>query len=607
MQKVELGEKREYPTDVLVVGTGLAGLRAAIEARRRGLDVTMIDKSVIGYNTNTRLAGGHVKAAATVPRPWAASTPSSVVEHFKDKILVGEFIMDQELTEILVFEAPARKFELKDFGVLALTGVDKHHLHDFYSFPQGVGLITPLISTVKKMGVKCKREVALVDLMMEDGQVVGAWGFHLPSGIVMAFPAKAVVLATGGAPEVYLRNDTAVTTTGDGFSMAYRAGAELMDMEMQHFEPFVHCEKDLPMMDRRESRAGWYGTLRNKDGEDFLPRYMKRIGKESDPFHVAYGNYNPDVRHLVSRAMALEVYEGRGDNGAVWFDLSKVPEDKWTGDRPSIYLGQVLCRGYDTHTEWVHVFPGAITTLGGIKIDEHGASTVPGLYAGGEVGGGCHGAARLGGDALTETVVFGARAGGAAAKYAAKRTAPRTPSPNNDKQIREGVDKLRGILAKKESPGYHPKEIRLQMKTTMWDNAGIIRTEETLNRAQERIDDLQANLDGMYAPDVRMLRVAVEVENMLEISQMIVKSALMRKESRGVHFRRDYPFADNENWLNNIFLTKGSGRDMNFYTRPAKMTHYSPETVPRDTGLARFLRDAEELARQKFGQVVTHA
>ena len=598
MKKSQLGQIQEFRTDVLVIGSGLAGLRAAIEARRYELDVTLIDKSVIGYNSNTRLSGGHLKAAATKPRPWAAKTPTSPLEHLKDHLLISELLADQPLAEILCFEAPARKFEIKDFGVLALTGVDEKFLHDFYSFPQGVGLITPVIEALKAMKVKMRREVALVDLMVKDGQVVGAWGFHMPSGLVMVILAKAVVLATGGAPEIYLRNDAVCTTTGDGYAMAYRVGAELLDMEMQHFEPFVHAEPNLPMMDRRESRAGWYGILRNKDGEDFLPRYMKRIGPANEPFHVQYGAYNPDIRHFVARAMAIEVYEGRGDNGAVFFDLSQVPEEKWWGDKPSIYLGQVLCRGYDTKKQWIHVMPGCITTLGGLRIDENGTTSLPGLYAAGEVTGGIHGASRMGGDALVELVVFGARAGMAAARRAEK-----LPTPGyNDKPIREGLDRLREILARKAEPGFAPKEIRLDMKRTMWDHAGLVRTEESLSAAMDGIAQLRKDrMARVYAADLRALRTVLEVENMLDVCPMVIKSAQMRKETRGVHFRYDYPFADDANWLKNICLRK-AGDDMELFTRPVRMTRWTPQTLPRENHIGRFIDGVNEAMQVKFGR-----
>lgn len=598
----KIGSIKKVSADVLVIGSGLAGLRAAIEARRLGVDVHLIDKSIIGYNSSSRMAGGNLKAAAIRPYSFTAVTPSSPEEHFKDKVLIGEFVCDQTLAEILCYEAPARKQELRDFGALALIGFDRG-VDKLYSFPHGLSYMAPLVESANRVGVNMCKRMFPVDLLLDKGQVVGAYCVDLDSGDLVAYVAKATILACGGASEVYKRNDTPVTATGDGYAMAYRAGAQLLDMEFVHFEPFVHAEPDLPMMDRRESRAAWYGTLRNKDGEDFLPRYFKRVGSSKDPFHLQYGVYNPDVRHFVSRAMGLEVHEGRGDEGTVLFDLSTVPEEKWTADRPSEYLKKVLCRGYDTKTKWIHVMPGVVATLGGVLINEHGETTLPGLFAAGEVTGGVHGASRMGGDALTDCVVFGARTGGRAARYALSKTAP-TYDPG---QL-GAPELLNGILSRDPSKSLHPTEVRDKIKQTMWNGVGLIRTEDRMKLAVEELNRVEReDLPLLYADDLPTLRRAVEVQNMLLVAKMTAKAALMRRESRGVHFRYDYPFRDQENWLKNILVRKGTAGEMEFSFRPAKMGRYTAGNFPYDTKVAKAWLGVQEKMSEKFGGVTVSA
>lgn len=591
------GKKKIYETDVLIIGSGLAGLRAAIEASRYGVKVHLVDKSVIGYNSNTRISAGHIKAAAIKPRPFASSTPSSPIEHFKNKILIGEFLNNQRLTEILCFEVPAKKYELKDFGIIGLIGVDKKGLQDYYSFPYASGLITPLIKTCKRIGVNILRNINMIDLISINDKVVGAYGFHGITGDFIIFKAKNTILATGGAGEVYKRNDTAVTATGDGLAMAYRSGALLMDMEMQHFEPFVHSENNLPMMDRREAYAAWFGILRNKLGEDFLPKYLKKFNPDSNqPFHIQYGVYNPDIRHIISRAMGIEVYENRGDQGAVFFDLSKVPDEAWNVDKSSLYLKYVLCRGYNLKKDWIHVMPGAITTLGGILINEKGETSLTGLNAAGEVAGGVHGAARFGGDALAEALVFGAIAGADAAK---KTLFLRDYNFDKFELIEEKLEKLEELFGKEST--INLKEIEKAIKDTMWKNVGLVRTKTGLEKAIEQIKIIENDFNHkVFCKNLRDLRTVIEIKNMLQCSEMIALSALKREETRGVHFRYDFPLTDNDKWLKNILIKKVE-KEMVLSTKEVNFSWYKPDTIPYDTDLVKVLQGIKELHHIKYG------
>ena len=579
-------------TDVLVIGTGGAGLRAAIEARRYGVDVLLVDKSLIGLNNNTRFSGAAFRVAS--PGGGAigvASTFDYPLEHFKDTLRNGEFLNNQRLAEILCFDAPARILELMDFGLEKLTNMFMR-----YSFPHGTAIVKPLLATIEKMDVKTYRRWFPFDLLKEDNTVIGALGFDTDTKKFVAVKAKSVVLATGGAGEVFERNEDAVTSTGDGYAMAYRAGAEFQEMEIVHFEPYVHAEPDLPMMDRHESAAGYYGILRNKLGEDFLPNYIPRIGPADGTFDEQFGIFMVDIRCHVSRAMAQEVYEGRGDKGAVLYDFTHVSEDTWQSDIPSKYLRYVLARGYDVKKTPIHVFPAVICTLGGVRINEDCETNLTGLYAAGEVTGGLHGAMRPGGNALTDTIVFGARAGRSAAKRALSISMPGV----NPEQVEEGKKMAGMILERPASKEGDPEEITKQIKSIMWKHVGPLRDKEGLEDAIQVLERIQKeNLPKIFARSVSKLRPALESINMLTTAQMIARAALLREESRGGHYRLDFPMRDDNNWLKNIVIRKDDG-EMRLSTEPVVMTRFRPNELPSDSPLARVLEGIERLKLEKL-------
>ena len=564
--------EKEIQTDVCIVGTGGAGLRAAIEARRHGVEVLLVDKVVIGTNNNTRYSGGGFKAAL----PGILSSAYTKIfdsprEHFEAALTHGEYLNDQELIEALCYDAPARVLELKDFHV--------EHFRDLYlkvPYPHGTGIVKPLVETVKKMGCKTKPGFVAMELIVRNGAVKGIWGFEVYTGNWISIYVKSVVLATGGAGEIFERNDTTANTTGDGYTIAYKAGATLRDMEIVQFEPYVQAEPGLPMMDRHECEAEFYGILRNKDGEDFLKNYMPPSKEALDAFHKQFGAHLTDIRERVARAMALEVYAGRGDQGAVLFDLTHVPDEKWEADLASRYTRKVLLRGFDVHQKHVHVFPGAICTLGGIRINARTETDIKGLFAAGEVAGGVHGAARLGGDALAETIVFGARAGKAAALHALSTSLP-TSLPKG-KRIKV---ELETILANPPNATGKPQKIKNRIKSIMWQKVGLLRNEEELRQALQEIQKIQAEeIPLLFARSYRDLKEAVEAQNMALVSEMVTRSALMRQESRGAHYRLDRPYRDDRNWLKNIFLSEKSGR-MSLKKEPIKLLKMKPQKISK--------------------------
>lgn len=557
-------------TDVLVIGTGAAGLRASIEAKRYGLNVLMVDKAVIGLNSNSRWSGGCFKAALPgILNADFLKIYDHPEEHFQHMVRHGQFLSNQKLAETLCLEAPGRILELQDFGVK-----DFGNLLGKYTFPHGTQLVLGMADKAKELGVKKRIQTYVFDLLKDDGSIIGAAAFNVKTGNIMFFAAKAVVLATGGGGEVYKRNDTTVTTTGDGYALAYRAGAELVDVEIAQFEPHVHAEPTLPMMDRQQCEAMYHGVLRNINGDDFLRNYIPAVGSAGERFRKEFGVDVPDVRELISLAMAKEVREGRGDQGAVLYDLRNVPNELWEADLDSKWVRRVLLRGFDYKNKSLHVFPGCICTLGGIRINEHCETSLRGLYAAGEVAGGVHGAQRLGGNALTDAVVFGARAGRSAAWHVLSR---KEKLKLRQEYLRDKEKKLQEIMSRAACEEANPKKIKEEIKELMWEKVALLRDKDGLESALVRIMDIQRDtLSKIYAKDQRQAREAIEAMNMTTLAEMMTRAALFREESRGGgHHRTDFPRRDDEKWLKNIIVKPGKD-GMVLETRPIEVTRIDP-------------------------------
>jgi succinate dehydrogenase/fumarate reductase flavoprotein subunit len=561
-------------TDVLIIGSGGTGLRAAIEVRRYGVRVIVIDKGVIGMNSNTRYSGGGLKAAL----PGILETRYTTIfdtpeEHFQAALLHGEFLNDQELTETLTLEAPARVLELQEFGVTTFRAM-YYHVH----YPHGTGLVAPQMAYAKKLGCKLRPGVVPTNLIMEGGRATGCVGFNIHTDKPVLIRAKAVILATGGAGEIYERNDTTAMTTGDGYSLAFHAGLQLRDMEIVQFEPYVQAEPGLPMLDRHECEAEFFGILRNKNGEEFLKNYLPPRQDAVDSFEKQFGIPLTDIRERVARAMVSEVHAGRGDNGAVLFDLTHVPSEVWEADIASRYTRTVLMRnGFDPAQKPIHVLPGAICTLGGVVINPHCETAIPGLYAAGEVTGGVHGAARLGGDALVETIVYGARAGKHAALYAMAAPAPRS----GETQFEDAKKEWQQTLNRPTEGSCAADAIKQKIKTVMWDKVGPLRDGAGLQQALDELARIaEVDAPRMGAASIRQLRGVYEARSMLLTARLVVTAALARTESRGAHYRLDYPYRDDRNWLKNIFL-QGNEKGIRITTQPIRLVRQKPGPVSK--------------------------
>jgi len=562
---------REIKTDVLVIGSGLAGLRAAIEARKYGLEVLVVDKAVTGLNNSSAFSGGCFKVA--LPGILGAmgryiGIPQTPEQHFRSMVEYGEFLNDQRLAEVLCVEGPARVLELQEFGVKHW-----HQLNLAIPFPHGKGYMRPMVEAANKMGIKTLQRAFIVDLITRGDAIAGAVGFDVYRGDFLIFAAKAVVLTTGGGGEIYQRNDTPYTITGDGFAMAYRAGLGLINMEITMFEPYVQAEPGLPMMDRHEAEAEFYGILRNRNGEDFLPNYIPLRGRSDERFDKAYGTWVPDIRERISRAMASEVNQGRGDQGAVFLDLTKVPDAKFDADLASQYVRDVLLRGFNYKKNPVHVFPGCICFLGGVQITPECATEIRGLFAAGEVTGGVHGAARLGGNALTDCIVFGARAGKSAAQYATKVKIPKPSSRAIDSTKRWLVH----ILGRSHDAEADPRKVKEAISSLMFKHVGILRDGKGMRKALRSVQTIKTEVvPRICARDMRQLREAVEAINMVTVGELVTRAALYRRESRGDHHRMDFPDRDDEKWLKYVVVSQ-QDRETKITTQPVPMTVLRPQ------------------------------
>lgn len=551
--------KRER-TDVLIIGSGGAGLRAAIEARRYGVKVTLVDKVVIGMNNSTRYSGGGIKAALPGILSTAYTTQyEDPREHFRQAMIHGEYLNDEALVEIMTFEGPARVLELKGLGV---DTFDAMYLKVHY--PHGSGLIGPLVKTARTMGCSLRPGMVITEILVEGGRVVGAAGVDIYRDRMAVFETGAIVIATGGAAESFLRNDTTVNTTGDGYTLAADAGASLRDMEIVQFEPYVQAEPGLPMMDRHEAEAEFHGVLRNALDEDFLVKYLPALKTGQVPFEEQFGMALTDIRERVARAMVTEVAAGRGDQGAVLFDLRHVPAEKWQSDFASQYTRNVLLRGFDVEKKPLHVLPGAICTLGGIAIDADCRTDVPGLFAAGEATGGVHGAARLGGDGLLDPIVFGARAGRSAA-LAVSGTSE--VSENAVQEARAAVERTLqdaaadlGALAR----------LREQVKRTMWEQVGILRNGAAIAAAIPVLEEVAEEVRATRVRSLRQFKTRLETLNLARVGRMIAGAAARRTESRGAHFRTDFPQRDDGRWLVNHFVRQ-EGNELVYTERPVRL------------------------------------
>ncbi|NOZ58507.1 MAG: fumarate reductase subunit A [Euryarchaeota archaeon] len=538
-----------YQCDVLVVGGGGAGARAAIEARKQNVDVLLVVKGLFGRSGCTVMAEGGYNAAFGFVDP-----EDSQQLHFEDTVIGGRFLNNQRLVEILVRDAPKRIIELEQFGA-AFDRIEPEKFDQRYFGGQrfrrtvhrgdrtGHEMMSALKEEAYRVGVEVLEEVAITRLLTGDGRLTGATGLDLIHGRFLLFKAKAIVLATGGAGRLYSITTNPYQKTGDGYALAYNAGAELIDMEMVQFHPtgMVYPPSASGLL-VTEAVRGEGGKLYNAKGERFMARY--------DPERMELS-----TRDVVTRAIFTEISQGRGTpNGGVYLDLTHVP-DEVIEQKLGTMLKQFLDVGVDIRREPMEVSPSAHHFMGGVRTHEDCRSTrLRNLFACGEVNGGVHGANRLGGNSLAETQVFGAIAGKNAAEEAKRHGYASVPR----KALEEEHDR---IFRFESGEGVLPYEVRSRLQRTMWEKVGIVRSRQSLEEALREIAQLRSRLNEVTVEaglryNLQLL-AAVELDNMLLVAEMIARSALLRTESRGAHFRSDYPEED-PRWVKNIVVSRAA-------------------------------------------------
>jgi succinate dehydrogenase / fumarate reductase flavoprotein subunit len=583
-----------YEYDVLVIGAGGAGLRAIIAAREAGCTVGVVCKSLLGKAHTVMAEGGVAAALGNMTNPDGTKEPDDWKVHFADTMRGGAYLNNWRTVEIFAKEAPERVLELEQYGAVfdrtpegliaeRPFGGHKYRRLNHVGDRTGLELIRTLQDKAVGVGMKVHMEVTCTRLLKDGDRVVGAFGYYRESGKFVIFKAKAVVLATGGWGRMYMYTSNSWEGTGDGLMMAYEAGAELLDMEMVQFHPTgMIWPPGMRGILVTEGVRGEGGVLRNSKGERFMfkPEYMPERYKgqfaeteqEAERWLTDKQNNRrpPELlpRDEVARSIYKEVEAGRGsEHGGVYLDVTHRGADYIKRKLPSMYEQFHALGDIDITRQPMEVYPTIHYTMGGVAAEpETCATSVPGLYAAGEVAAGLHGANRLGGNSLSDIIVFGKRAGEGAAAYA--------------KSARQGAVDQAQITAEEDyllkpletRTGENPYVIHQELQETMQKNAMIARTEQGLLEALEKIQQLQRRADNLHVDGDRYFNpgwhAARDVRFMLRASEIIVRCALERKESRGAQWRTDYPKKDDEVWGKQNLLAVKNGDQPKIFTRP---------------------------------------
>jgi succinate dehydrogenase / fumarate reductase flavoprotein subunit len=553
-----VSEKYEtHEHDVLIIGAGGAGLRAAIEALAQGASVGVVCKSLLGKAHTVMAEGGIAAAMANVDRSDDWGT------HFRDTMRGGKFLNNWRMAQLHAQEAPERVRELEQWGALFDRTADGNILqrafggHTFKRLCHvgdrtGLEMIRTLQDRGVHLGIDVYMECAITRLLKDGERIAGAFGYWRENGRFIVFKAKSVVIATGGIGKAWRITSNSWEYTGDGMALAYDAGAELMDMEFVQFHPTgMVWPPGVQGILVTEAVRGEGGVLRNKDGERFMERY--------DPERV-----DLSTRDVVARAIYTEAKEGRGtEHGGAYLDISHKPAEYVKKKLPSMYHQFRELADVDITKGPMEVGPTCHYMMGGIRVDaETAQANVPGLFAAGEAAAGLHGANRLGGNSLSDLLVFGRRAGLAAAAHAKQIGTPNV----DDAQVDEGTREM--LEPFERSNGDSPYDMHRDLQEAMQNYVGIFRSEEDLKQGLSEIQRLKDRAAKVHVDGSRLFNpgwhLARDLKSMLTVSEAVALSALERKESRGAHSRIDFPQYD-EQWskLNNIISRDGKVMRLN--------------------------------------------
>jgi succinate dehydrogenase / fumarate reductase flavoprotein subunit len=556
--------------DVLIIGAGLAGQRAALAAAREGVSVGIISK-VHPVRSHSVAAAGGINAAISVADDWRS--------HAYDTVKGSDFLGDQDAIEVMCSEAPGEVMHLEHIGVtfhrndageldLRAFGGASMNRTAYVADITGQAILHVLYEQLMKHSSTVERfeEWFVTTLIVdEDGSCVGVVARDIRSGHMETFAAKNVILASGGAGQCFKPTTNALICTADGITQAYRAGAPLMDMEMIQYHPTTLAENGFLIT---EGARGEGAHLLNSEGERFMAK-------------TAPNKMELASRDIVSRAEQTEINEGRGvgpDGRGIYLDITVVPRKRTLEAlREIVNIGRDFA-GVDITREPIIIQPGAHYIMGGVKTDKDGRTPIPGLYAAGEVA--CvsvHGGNRLGANSLLDTLIFGRRAG----EHASARARSLAMPSVSDAQLRRDAEMIEQIIARPRA-GRRISEIKEELGTTMNQHVAVFRDEQGLNSALEVVTRLKEEAQSAYVDDRgtvfnQDVLGAIELGYMLDAAQAMVIAALERKESRGAQFRTDYPERNDAQWLKHIDISRGEDGEPKVSYSPVTITQWQPE------------------------------
>lgn len=562
-----------YKTDVLVIGAGGAGLRAGIEAKINGADVIIVNKGVSGESGCTKSAASDWMAFGAA---FGHTDPNdSPKEHWIDIMVKGGLLCEPELSKNIAFNAPDRFMDLEKWGAdfdKTEDGKFVQILSDGARFPRACGkgadtgpvIVKVLMQKANELNIKFVDNISTVDLILDDsGAVIGCYGIDKETQELAIFSAGAVVLATGGAGKIYAINVFPDGMFGDGYAMAYRAGAELVNMEFIQIGPSIVYPIHFAL-----SGVFWRLNPRitNKHDEEFIPKYIPQGVDINKAIYIKGVSYPFTIRNeskWIDVGIYTEIAEGRGtEHNGVYMDISH-NDPKVIETEARVPFNHLMKCGIDLRKDKVEFAPAIQHFNGGVRINTKAETSIIGLYAAGEVAGGQHGADRPGGNALADCQVHGKIAGENSARFALT---------NAHKGISE--DKIKAIeneynkLVKDREGQVSPEKAIADMQWMMWKNASVVRTEEGLK-------SLISYISNAPSPKFRKDEVCkyIDYRNMLIVGSMVANSALMRNESRGTHYRADCKAVNDPSWLKQIVIMNKNG----------KMTHsFNPIILPKD-------------------------
>ena len=549
-------------TDVLVIGGGITALRAAVTAADSNVDVILVDKGI-----PSKSGGGPVAFSVLA---GIIEEPDSADVFFNDLMRSGQYMNNPRVARALANGVAENKvLEMEKYGIIfdrLPNGQLRRYQMGGHSYPRDLGSFHPasiadllLLETMRR-DIRVFSEVMITKLLTYHGTVTGAVGVNRKDSSLIGLRAKSIVLAGGGACQIFGAGALAAFTTnllestGDAAAVAWRAGAELVDLEFVQFMPcnIIYPERLRGVIVGEPAAHG--STLYNSKKEPFMEKYSTEGGR-------------PPTKDLLAQAMMREVKEGRGTvHGGVWEDFTKIP-DYSVFDHYAYPFDEL---GIDLHKDWLEVAPAAHYFMGGVKINEDCSSSLPGLFAVGESAGGLHGANRMAGCSVATSIVLGLIAG----QSAAERAHGVERQGIDFEQLHEEGDRLMGLM--KVEKGVLPTTIRKKVQTIMWDKVSVLRNGHDLEAA---ID----SLERIRREDIPSMRIrtestrfnkewheAIEVINMVDVAEMVARASLLRKESRGAHYREDYPAKDDEQWLKNIIITRAEDGEKKLIPQPVE-------------------------------------